>query len=253
MSSRKLRAFIREIQYENRNPTNDEVLKLLEDRSTNPEIILKPGTKVYRSRIINDEKAINTQTGFFGYDEDNSFVPPVKLTKDMRANYRYIPYLYCASHPYTSLVEVRPRLGCRVSIATIAIDSEIGLLDFTIQRKPVGMSPPKQNLFADLSELYSKPVTSSDDILDYIPTQYIAEYVKKLGYDGIAFTSSLTPEINCTNPDQYNIVIFHYDKCHAEKSNVFSIDNIYFDCRQIDTDSTKMRVKGYIEENLENV
>ena len=57
------------------------------------------------------------------------------------------------------------------------------------------MSPAKINFFADLSALYSKPIANDDDVLDYIPTQFIAEYVKNLGYDGIAFRSSLTPEL----------------------------------------------------------
>ena len=99
------------------------------------------------------EKDINgilenqSETGFFGYGEKASFVPPPEVTKDMRANYRYIPYLYCANHPYTALVEVRPRLGANVSVATIVVNEEIRLLDFTLKNIPKSMSKVKINFF----------------------------------------------------------------------------------------------------------
>ena len=164
----------------------------------------------------------------------------------MRANYRYIPYLYCANHPYTALVEVRPRLGANVSIATIKTNKEISLLDFTLNETPKKMSEPKENLFADMSMLFSKPVTSDDDILDYIPTQYIAEFSKYLGYDGIAFRSSLTPELEdqdlniSKEADRYNIVLFNYDKCAPIKSNIINVVRNYLEYKQIDQDTEKL-------------
>ena len=244
IKSKYLREFIKEIQYQNRNPQNIKILELLDDLSTNPEKLIFKGTKLYRSRVITDLKKINKTPNFFGYDADNSFIPPVKFTRDMRANYRYIPYLYCASDSYTALVEVRPRLGSSVSIATIVANEDLNLLDFTMQKKPGKMTEAKQNLFFDLSILYSTPVTDDDNILDYIPTQYIAEYAKNLGYDGIIFTSSLTPERNQYSFDFFNAVIFKYEKCSVLKSNVFLITNNYVDCEQIDNDIEKLQIKS---------
>ncbi len=240
--SQYLREFIREIQYKNRNPRDVKALVLLDDISTNPERVLPEGMKLFRGRIIDDETKINKEKGYYGYGAKDSFVPPAKATKDLRANYRYIPYLYCANHPYTALVEVRPRLGARVSIATIRVNKELHLLDFTMQKTSKKMSDSKKKLFADLSMLYSKPVTVDDDILDYIPTQYIAEYAKNLGYDGIAFRSSLTPELNDQDIekhkelDRYNVVIFKYEKCEPVKSNVVQVTTNYVECQQVDED-----------------
>lgn len=51
--SNKLKEFIDEIQYHNRNPIDNSVLKMLEDIDTNPERIISPGGKfLYRSRVI---------------------------------------------------------------------------------------------------------------------------------------------------------------------------------------------------------
>ena len=97
--------------------------------------------------------------------------------------------------------------------------------------------------------MFSKPVTSDDDILDYIPTQYIAEYAKYLGYDGIAFRSSLTPELKeqdiaaHSELDRYNVVIFNYHKCKAVHSNVVNVTNNYVDCEQTDTDVDKLEIR----------
>ena len=56
------------------------------------------------------------------------------------------------------------------------------------------------------------------------------------------FTSSLTPEINSSSLDRFNVVVFNYAKCSVLKSNVFSITNTYVDCQQIDDDPHKMDI-----------
>lgn len=246
--SRFLKEFIDEIQYHNRNPKDTKALELLDDLTTNPERVLTDNTLLYRCRVIQDMKKIDKEPNFFGYGKEDSFVPPANVTRDLRANYRYIPYLYAASHPYTALVEVRPRLGANVSVATIRTNHELTLLDFSLANIPSKMTEPKRNLFADLSMLFSKPVTSDDDIIDYIPTQYIAEYAKRLGYDGIAFRSSLTPELEDQDLlehqdlDRYNVVIFNYDKCEPIRSNVFNVTHNYIESKQIDKDINRMDI-----------
>ena len=147
----------------------------------------------------------------------------------MRANYRYIPYLYCATRPYLSVVEVRPRLGARVSVARIRVNERLQLLDFSLQNYPKGMKPVKINLFHALSQLYSKPVTEDDDTLDYIPTQYIAEFVKRIGYDGIVFKSSLYNDENSVN-----VVIFSFDKCEAVGSVFYDVTRNDYTCEMED-------------------
>lgn len=248
-----LRQFIHEIQYHNRNPKDIKALELLDDISTNPEIVIEPNALLYRCRIVTDKKDIGKEENFYGYNAQESFVPPPKATTDMRANYRYIPYLYCANNPYISLVEVRPPLGSLISIATIEVTEPIRLLDFTVQQKPSKMTEAKRNLFLDLSMLYSTPVANTDDILDYIPTQYIAEYAKSKGYDGIAFSSSLVPYINQKHPERCNVVVFNYQKCFVKSSNLISITGIDVESKQIDDDVRKIDVRSFIGEALDEI
>ena len=145
--SRKLSEFIKEIQYKNRNPVDNNVLKMLQEMETNPELLFDSQQYLYRSRIVHSKDKLNGEYPFFGFGKDGSFVAPSECTKDMRANYRYIPYLYCATRPYLSVVEVRPRLGARVSVARIRVNERLRLLDFSLQNYPKGMKPVKINLF----------------------------------------------------------------------------------------------------------
>lgn len=253
LKSKYLREFINEIQYHNRNPKDIKALELLDDISTNPEIVLEENSLLYRCRIVTNKNEVGKEKNFYGYNAQGSFVPPPKATRDMRANYRYIPYLYCANNPYISLVEVRPPLGSLVSVATIKVQKPIRLLDFTVWQKPSQMTEAKKNLFLDLSMLYSSPVTNTDDVLDYIPTQYIAEYAKSIGYDGIAFSSSLVPEINERHPERFNIVIFNYNKCAVQKSNLFSVCGVEIECEQVDKDVKRLDVCSLITEMLDEI
>ena len=224
--SKKLADFIKEIKYKNRNPIDNSVLNLLEIFETNPELHLCPGKCLYRSRIIHKRDKIDSKSPFFGFNRENSFVPPLEFTKDMRANYKYIPYLYCATSPYLSVVEVRPRLGMKVSVATIMVKENLCLLDFSMQSpSEKNLDKTKTNLMGALSQLYSKPVIEDDDTVDYIPTQYIAEYVKNIGYDGIAFKSSLYD-----NKSELNIVVFEYNKCEAVESVVYTVNQNNYSC-----------------------
>lgn len=252
MKSKKLKQFINEIKYENRNPSDSGVLKLLEDLSTNPEVVIHPKEEMYRCRIIRKSDNINEEKGYYGFNAKQSFVAPKEHTKDMRANYKYIPYLYCANHPYIAVLEVRPRFQSQVSVARLQVKEKITLLDFTIAKKCPKMSEVKQNLFKDLSELFSIPVAEEDDTLEYIPTQYIAEYAKSLGYDGIAFHSSLIEKTNKYYAEYYNAVIFNYQKCAPECSNVFEIRDNYLELVQKDS-GERIDIKNYVEEMLDEV
>ncbi len=250
MKSRHLKHFIKELKYKNRILKKSKVLELIEDKSTNPQTVIAIGETLYRARIVTDEKKVNKKKDFYGYNAKESFVPPAHLTPDARANYRYIPYLYCANHAYIALAEVRPYIGAKVSIATITVKEPLKLLDFTMQAFPEKrMSKEKQNMFEDLSELFFTPVAKDDNCIDYIPTQFIAEYVKQQGYDGIIFSSSVTPEFRDRNPERYNIVVFNYNKCEVIKSNLFEIERTYVQGKQIDTDQIQLDVRNQKNED----
>jgi hypothetical protein len=92
------------------------------------------------------------------------------------------------------------RLYTTVSIAKIAIRDKLEVFDLTLSQKIKGIDEIKRRLCKDLSEMFSTPVMFDDDILNYLPTQYISEYIKKLGYDGLKYKSNVSSIIQ---PDIY--------------------------------------------------
>ena len=246
--SRILSNFINDIINVNRNPEDLRALEWLKDKKTNPHFVLNENDLLYRARIVTDTKLLNTEENYYGYNSKESFVAPSNKTSDMRANYKNIPYLYASNNPYISLVEVRPRFGSQVSIATIRVKNPIEILDFTSRNIPKAMTNTKKNLFSDLSHMFSKPITRDDDVIEYIPTQFIAEYAKKLGYDGIAYGSSLVEEEYAKSLSRYNIVVFNYSECEPIKSNLFVVDSITYECIQDDSDTKPVSVQSHLSE-----
>ena len=219
MKSLKLKQFIDEIQFNNRNPKDNTVLNLLDDVRTNPGLKLLKSEKLYRARIFSGTPPKKSSNHFYGYSAKESFVPPRARAMDLRANYRYIPYLYCADHPYGAVCETRPRYGAEISVAEIEVTEDMEIFDLTFKEKPKGMSETKSNLCTDLSDLFSKPVTKNDELIDYIPTQYIAEYIKNLGYGGIYYKCVYSEACR-------NIVIFTYDRCRPVSSYRYRVGNL---------------------------
>src|SRR5689334_22141204 len=47
-----------------------------------------------------------------------------------------------------------------------------------------------------LGEELTRPVIPQSAAIDYTPSQYLCEFIKKCGYDGVAYRSSVTDGIN---------------------------------------------------------
>ncbi|CAE6768216.1 hypothetical protein R75483_03884 [Paraburkholderia domus] len=47
-----------------------------------------------------------------------------------------------------------------------------------------------------LGEELTRPVLPRSAAIDYIPSQYLCEFIKKSGYDGVAFRSSVSSGMN---------------------------------------------------------
>lgn len=60
-----------------------------------------------------------------------------------------------------------------------------------------------------LGKLFSKPYSPHESERSYIPTQYLAEYIKNNGFDGVQYLSSL-------NSEGINICIFIPEKINVE-------------------------------------
>jgi hypothetical protein len=130
--------------------------------------------------------------------------PPKERATAGRANPAGISYLYLASNDATACAEVRAEPGHGVSVAKFKIRGKLKLLDVaTIMH---GIDPfahtdlkgeiEKSQLVRAFAHDLSRPVLAEDAPLDYVPTQYLAEYFLSKGFDGICYRSSVAEGTN---------------------------------------------------------
>lgn len=136
-----------------------------------------------------------------------------------RANPKGIPYLYLSTNRETALAEVRPWIGSLVSVGQFKTLCDLRLVNCTSDQRGSRVylggepSPEKREeaVWSDIDRAFARPVTPSDDLADYVPTQILAELFKANGFDGVAYRSSLGAG--------HNVVLF--DLGDAEIVNCF--------------------------------
>lgn len=147
------------------------------------------------------KKIISNNKQFWGYGQEESDAPPKDKTPAGRANPKNISYLYIAEDIKTAMMEVRPNVFQDVSIATIKIMKDLRLFDFCYSDSEEEMG--KSFDLSIISGRFSTPNFGGED--NYYATQYLCEFIKELGFDGIRFYSSL-------NQNGKNIVLFDTNK-----------------------------------------
>lgn len=270
-------SFKKEVLYKNRFIVRHDVPNYIKQIAEKNKVIVEENTVLYRARLyhngdaflqylgneFNDEgldelgkfmmqlykhdyKA-KQESGFWGFNDKDSFVPPNNdYISDGRTNPAFIRYLYTSEDPYTALVEVRPYLKSKVSVAEIIVNKTLNIADFSY--KAFGnLEGFEQNLMYLIMDDFSRP--SDSDVKSYIPTQYIAEFIKTLDFDGIKFNSSL-------HGRGRNITIFNYEKCTPVGSKLYEIEDICFEAKSIVPKHEKhlnhWKLRAYKEKRLRN-
>jgi hypothetical protein len=193
-----------ELKWKKRFLTNtDELIDLSWDTSFQVYSLLDSGTLLYRSRINQDGQVVP-----FGCSEMGA--PSLKFISAGRANPQGIPYLYLSRAKETTVYETRATYLDTITIGIFQIPEKtiLKLVDFTSKESPfnyiddiIGFAIGR--LLRDvISQDLSKPMRRYDSELEYIPTQFICEFIRVItGADGIQFNSSL-------DQNGVNIVLF---------------------------------------------
>ncbi len=172
-----------------------------------------------KSSLIAAIKKWKRRVVFKGYNAKDSVAPPADLSGSQRANPDHIRYLYLSEDRITPIYEVRPTIGAHVSVAKFRLLGEIKVYDLTLDiRDP---SDPSDlhfpSLFGTIGNRFSKPVSGNS--LEYLPTQYLAEEIKRLGFDGLRFNSSL-------HKGGVNLVLFYPEICKPISSELVDVSGI---------------------------
>ena len=166
---------------------------------------------------------------FWGFDEENCDAPPKKSAVAGRANSAGISFLYVASDEKTAIMEMRPQIGQYFNVCKIEIRRNILIFDFTYTTNELkGTESTKSGDLYAISKEFSYPNYGNPE--DYLPTQYLCEYLRQKGFDGIRYKSSVSPEGT-------NLIIF--DTSSADKpykileSRIFEVENLDIKFEQI--------------------
>lgn len=154
-------------------------------------------TSWFRARI---------RTGDATYPLAEMGPPPKRLASHGRANPAGIPYLYLGSNASTAAAEVRPHTGEIACVAEFEIPP-IRAVDLRAPRKSVspfiaqepsaiGQLRADLPLLERLGDELTRPVLPSGAAIDYIPSQYLCEFIKKRRFDGVVYRSSVSDGIN---------------------------------------------------------
>lgn len=180
--------------------------------------VVPQGTKLYRARIAKDEK---------GYCIGEMGAPPADIASAGRANSKGISCLYLANKRKTTIKELRAGAFDFVTIATFKVKRDIKVVDLSVitHNSPFYSATDKIKYLINERHLRSiekdlaKPVSKRDSDLDYLPTQYISDFAKYLGYDGVKYISTF-------DKDSYNMALFNPEICTCTYKRNYLIDNL---------------------------
>lgn len=168
-------------------------------------------------------KILEEHAPFYGFDKKNSDAPPSCMAKEGRANAKGISYLYAAKDIKTAILEMRPQMEKSYNVCSVKVIKDAKIFDFTYA--PTEIKDTEYSILLDLhriSEEFSKP--NFGDPIEYLPTQFLCEYISKMGFDGIKYKSAVSA-------GGYNVLFFDtnaetrvYDVLDSKVYKVNSID-----------------------------
>lgn len=151
----------------------------------------------YRARLLAHDEPYSIET---------MGAPPDHLAGHGRANPAGIPYLYLGSKQETAVAEIRPHTGELACVAEFRIPAirAVDLREPRRQVSPFILSDASEisqlrvdlPLLERLGDELMRPVVPRGAAFEYIPSQYLCEFIKKSGFDGVVYRSSVSEGMN---------------------------------------------------------
>ncbi len=163
-----------------------------------------------KENLFRDPTVKYSQYQYAPYKESDIGAAPVSKLTHNRLNRIGTAYLYLASDIETALSEIRPEPGNKVSIGSFRPTKELKIAD--LDKAFIELASKNETLelytfINHIDQLLSQIVTS-DEKHKYIVTQFFSDAFRKLGFDGIYYSSSLTSGQNLLiyNPDNFEYI-----------------------------------------------
>jgi hypothetical protein len=122
--------------------------------------------------------------------------------------------------------EIRPHTGERACVAEFELVDVLGIVDLQSPRRVVSpfdytdedLIGPLRGDVAFLERLgqeLTRPIVPQSAPFDYVPSQYVCEYIKKCGFHGVLYRSSVS--------DGFNLALFDPTQARAVKVTQYEV------------------------------
>lgn len=215
--------FVEALKTKNRFHTHYVDLDLLERFCSYIRKPYKTGEVFYRCRISTEVGIPVTEMG----------APPIDKTTDGRANARGIRCLYLGDTAETTIYETRAGAYDYVTVGKFQLKKDIIVVDL---KKINQISPFIEGLdcleyainkehLNKINDEMGKIMRRSDSPLDYVPTQYITDFVKSIIHDGNPEYAGIEYKSVMHNGG-YNLALFDPDLFECIETEVYAIETI---------------------------
>lgn len=219
--------FVESIKHDNRFHTQLINTDKLETYLSYLRKDYEKGKSMYRGRLCYSDKE---------YKPKEMGAPPIEFAKEGRANSTGIRRLYLADSEKTCIHEIRSGAFDSICIGKFSLCKDISVIDF----KRISKFSPFNGDFDFLEYLVNKPILNKidkemgralragDNHLDYIPTQYLCDFIKTLfcksdeKYSGVEYSSTL-------NPGGNNLAIFYPELFKCTKVKKYTVKSLQYD------------------------
>ena len=185
------------------------------------------GEILYRSRICPSPK---------GFPRKEMGPPPDDKAKGGRVNPTGISILYLSDSKETTLYEIRAGVYDFVTVGRFKLQKDIEVINLAsidhispFIGVDYGFDYTQYALNIDhlkmIAQEIAKPLRN-DNSLDYLPTQYISDFIRSKGYDGIEYISTM-----CRNGS--NLAVFDPTLFKCTGTNVYDVRSISYTYDQV--------------------
>ncbi|WP_424686844.1 RES family NAD+ phosphorylase [Halarcobacter ebronensis] len=161
--------------------------------------IKNPNNVIYRARKIYSEEEKND---IISNPSKELGKVPIEYAKTNRFSPIGISYGYFAYDEETVLKEIRSQINDEVAVGKFSLESDLKIIDFrrnTMKKEFLDYFSDNFNgkfyciehIISEFILDISRPISDDNQLLEYIPTQIMSEYIWSKGYDGFLFDSSV--------------------------------------------------------------
>jgi len=182
--------------------SREDMLKRFIPIFTKMTVTLPAETRIWRARY-NPDGHINQDTLHLECGP-----PPRNKAIPLRMNPSGISYFYGAEDIDTCKAEIRLEPGDQVLCGLFSTTRDLTIVDLSkkVHVGRLSFFDPEYDHAYNWASLFvesfieevSRPIHKDESSIEYVPTQILCEYIRKLGYHGVKFKSSITGRMNYT-------------------------------------------------------